>query len=380
MKKTFMAVVALVCAALVCSCGSKNERITEGDHDKLDTLSYCLGANTIGGLKQQFHGIEFNIDAFATGYVDGLTNKAKKNRIETVELLTKFFNETLSERGTAYQEALAQDSTAVFNAFKSVEECSEISYAIGSDIGRNMLDGTRLPIQYYWFAEGLKDGWKGEAKLSEEQTMAFLNHYFMQVLPAENAERSAKWLEAKKQATGVKATESGLLYKVIEEGDMSKAAKNDSDIVKVHYIGRLQDGTIFDASHFENWPEMRQEMMRKQQPSLFDENGKFKDDQPVEFPLNRVIKGWTEGMKLIGPGGKIVLYVPAELAYGRGGAGGLIGPNEALEFEVELIEVTPGIEVETPAEQPAEKVAEQPAEKPAEKVAEQPAEQPVEKK
>ena len=52
MKITFMAVVALVCAALVCSCGSKNERITEGDHDKLDTLSYCLGANTIGGLKQ----------------------------------------------------------------------------------------------------------------------------------------------------------------------------------------------------------------------------------------------------------------------------------------------------------------------------------------
>ena len=61
----------------------------------------------------------------------------------------------------------------------------------------------------------------------------------------------------------------------------------------------------------------------------------------IEFPLNRVIEGWTEGMKLIGPGGKIILYIPAELAYGNRGAGKDIGPNEALEFEVELIEVVP---------------------------------------
>jgi FKBP-type peptidyl-prolyl cis-trans isomerase FkpA len=78
------------------------------------------------------------------------------------------------------------------------------------------------------------------------------------------------------------------------------------------------------------------------QPELFDKNGKLiKEDEPIEFPLNRVIKGWTEGMKLVGPGGKIILYIPAELAYGSQGAGQEIGPNEALEFEVELIEVKP---------------------------------------
>ena len=83
-------------------------------------------------------------------------------------------------------------------------------------------------------------------------------------------------------------------------------------------------------------------MIRLQQPSLFDEKGNLlEEDEPIEFPLNRVIKGWTEGMKLIGPGGKIKLYIPADLAYGRRGAGQLIGPNEALEFVVELLEVTP---------------------------------------
>ena len=88
--------------------------------------------------------------------------------------------------------------------------------------------------------------------------------------------------------------------------------------------------------------------MRKQQmPDSYDKN------EPVEFPLNRVIAGWTEGLQLVGKGGKITLWIPAELAYGSRGAGRNIGPNEALEFEVELVDVTP-FEEPAPAEEAAE--------------------------
>ena len=360
MKKTVMTVVALACAALVCSCGGK-KNITEGDHAKLDSLSYCLGTNIGGGLKQQFRDIAIDEDVCAKGIVDGITGKAKKDHKETLALLREFFGETLQDRLAAHQEAMKNDSTVVFNAFVDKAECDKISYAIGSDLGKNVAD-SKLTLQYYWLVEGFKEAWNGNMRLSDEQVMVYLNHYFMQVLPAENAKRSAEWLEKKKKGTGVKVTESGLVYKVVKEGDMTKAAKRDEDVVKVHYIGKLQDGTVFDASRFENWPKERQEMVREQQPTLFDEKGKYTKNDPIEFPLNRVIKGWTEGMKLVGPGGKIKLYIPAELAYGRRGAGNMIGANEALEFEVELIDVTPAPEPEVKPEVEAkeEKKAEAP--------------------
>ena len=336
MKKTFLAVVALACAALVCSCGSKNVKVTEGNKGTLDSLSYCLGANIGTGIKQQLGEIEFDIEFVKKGMKDGLTEKAKQSHEEAVDILRTFFSQTLGERREAKQDV-----------FQTVEECEEVSYAFGNDIGCNVLS-SGIPMQYHWLLKGFQDAYEGSTELSQEAVMGYLQHYFMITRPAEAAERSAKWLEKKEKALGVKKTESGLLYKVIKAGDMANAAVNDSDIVKVHYVGKLQDGTVFDASRFENRSKEQQDMMRMQQPSLFDEKGNLlQPDEPIEFPLNRVIKGWTEGMKLVGPGGKIKLYIPAELAYGRRGAGQLIGANEALEFEVELLEV---IHDETKAE------------------------------
>ena len=125
-------------------------------------------------------------------------------------------------------------------------------------------------------------------------------------------------------------------------------ATNQRDVVKVHYTGRTREGKVFDSSLFKNRPKEQQEMMKERDPEGYDK------DEPVEFPLNRVIKGWTEGMQLVGKGGKITLWIPAELAYGPRGAGRDIGPNEALEFEVELIDVTP---YEKPQPKPAEEEA-----------------------
>ena len=385
MKKTFKAIAALACVALVCSCSSKDnsenatestepvftlDKVSESDLDalrqlsektgvvadlanitsiddvlsigstKMDSLSYCMGVNIGEGVKYQLANTPLDLDVVKVGIVKGYTKISELSFQENFDILSNFFNEDFGKKVSEHQQALEADSTAVFNPFASELERKEISYAFGNDIGINM-ERAKLSIQLNWLWHGFQAGWNGTATISAKEVMDFLNHYFMTVLPAENEARSKAWIEAKKQEEGVKVTASGIVYKVIEAGDMTKAAQNDEDTVKVHYVGRLQDGTVFDASRFEESPKDKQDMMRKYQPSNFDENGKpLKADEPIEFPLNRVIPGWTEGMKLIGPGGKIVLYIPAHLAYGRQGApGGIIGPNEALEFEVELIEV-----------------------------------------
>ena len=349
MKKSFMVLAALVCAAMVISCGNKGVKVVEGDHGKLDSLSYCIGSNIGSGVKYQLSDIPFDIEVVKSGIKGGLTDKAKLSQDDAVAKLRTFFSQTLQERRAEQQEKLAADSTATFNVFETAEECEDLSYAFGVDVGNNVKK-SNFPVQYYWLLKGFQDAWEGNTEISQEDAMKFLQHYFMVVRPKEAADRSAKWLEKKEKSFGVQKTESGLLYKVVKQGDMEKAAKSDEDVVKVHYVGKLQDGTVFDASRFENRSKEQQEMIRMQQPSLFDEKGNLlEESEPIEFPLNRVIKGWTEGMKLVGPGGKIKLYIPADLAYGRRGGGQLIGPNEALEFEVELLEVIPAAVEEAPA-------------------------------
>ena len=350
MKKVFMAIVALACATLVISCGnSKGVKVVKGNEAVLDSLSYCIGANIGGGVKQQLGDIPFNVELVKKGVQGALTGKSEQTHEASLDLLRTFFSESLPERRAAHQEALQADANAQFSFFLNEEECDEISYAFGNDIGTN-LSKAGFPIEYYWLLKGFQDAYEDSTELSQDVIMSYIQNYFMVTRPAEAAARSAKWLEKKEKAVGVKKTESGLLYKVVKAGDMEKAAQSDEDVVRVHYVGKLQDGTVFDASLFSKRSKEQQEMMRAQRPNMFDEKGNLVEaEEPIEFPLNRVIKGWTEGMKLVGPGGKIKLYIPAELAYGARGAGQLIGPNEALEFEVELLEVIPATVEEAPA-------------------------------
>lgn len=125
-------------------------------------------------------------------------------------------------------------------------------------------------------------------------------------------EKGEKFLAENKSKEGVKTTDSGLQYKITKEGTGKSPAATDR--VLVHYEGKLLDGTVFDSS--------------------------IKRGEPIAFPLNRVIPGWTEGLQLIKEGGKAILYIPSKLAYGAGGTpGGPIGPNETLIFEVELLKI-----------------------------------------
>ena len=357
MRKIFVSVLALACAAAITACGGKTTTITEGSSAKLDSLSYCLGANIGSGIKSQMSDIPFNLDVVSEGIQEGLTQTSKQTQEEAVEILREFFSTTLAERreAIAAQKADSTSTATPVEIFMTPEECDEVSYAFGNDIGNNVRN-TKFPLQYRWLLKGFRDAYEGSTEISQDEVMSYLQRYFMVIRPQLAAERSAKWLEKKEKSFGVKKTESGLLYKVVKAGDMANAAQNDDDTVEVHYVGKLQDGTVFDASRFKNRSKEQQEQMRKYRPDMFDEKGNpIEEDQTIKFQLNRVIKGWTEGMKLIGPGGKIKLYIPAEMAYGARGAGRDIGPNEALEFEVELISVEPAAKAEeAPAEAPTQ--------------------------
>ncbi len=124
-----------------------------------------------------------------------------------------------------------------------------------------------------------------------------------------------KALKAKEQLAddSVYTTPSGLRYMILKKGEGKKPLKTDA--VKVHYTGTLPNGTVFDSS--------------------------VERGEPITFPLNGVIPGWTEGLQLMQEGGKTVFYIPSALAYGPNGAGPQIGPNQDLVFEVELIQVNP---------------------------------------
>lgn len=124
-------------------------------------------------------------------------------------------------------------------------------------------------------------------------------------------EKGQQFLQENAKKDGVKTTASGLQYEVLTPGT-GKSPKA-TDTVLVHYKGTLLDGTEFDSS--------------------------YKRGEPIEFPLNQVIKGWTEGVQLMKEGAKYRFYIPSNLAYGSRGAGGAIGPDETLIFDVELLKV-----------------------------------------
>ena len=127
----------------------------------------------------------------------------------------------------------------------------------------------------------------------------------------DNLTLGREFLEQNAKNDSVVQTESGLQYMVLKEGNGAKPGPTDT--VTVHYTGKLIDGTVFDSSV---------------------ENG-----EPISFPLNGVIPGWTEGLQLMSEGSKYRLFIPSELAYGAQGAGDVILPNSTLIFDVELIKV-----------------------------------------
>ena len=196
----------------------------------------------------------------------------------------------------------------------------KLGYIIGMDIGKSLREqGTTVDLDA--LIDAISATYKGEdLAMTAEEAAAIRQEYVQKMQAAQQAESTAagagnlaegqKFLAENKGKEGVQTTASGLQYKVLTMGDGAKPVATDT--VKVHYSGKLLDGTEFDSSYARN--------------------------EPISFALNRVISGWTEGVQLMPIGSKFVFYIAPELGYGEGG-GGPIPPNSTLVFEVELLDI-----------------------------------------
>jgi FKBP-type peptidyl-prolyl cis-trans isomerase len=147
-----------------------------------------------------------------------------------------------------------------------------------------------------------------------EDARTYIQAYFQKIAESEGTNNRAEgeaFLATNKEKDGIVVTESGLQYEILEVGDGPKPTADQQ--VKVHYTGTLLDGTVFDSS--------------------------VERGEPATFGVGQVIPGWTEALQLMPEGSKWKVYIPGDLAYGERGAGADIGPNAALIFEVELLEV-----------------------------------------
>lgn len=211
-------------------------------------------------------------------------------------------------------------------AFELTTEQQKLSYSLGLIVGGQLKQDVQ-DVDLEAFQQGVQTIYKdGEPLLTPEQVNQVMQAFQQRKmeeqrqaiakLAQENQEKGQAYMAENGKKEGVTTTESGLQYEQLQAGNGKKPAATDN--VEVHYRGTLVDGTEFDSSYARG--------------------------EPVTFPLNGVIPGWTEGVQLMDEGSKARLVIPSELAYGPGGMGNAIGPNETLVFEIELLKILPATE------------------------------------
>ena len=203
-----------------------------------------------------------------------------------------------------------------FSAKSQTEMTKEqkTSYALGINVG-NDFNRNGIELDYDAFVQGLKDAFAGKNQFTDQQMQEIFTQLNEDLQAKKKSgvaveiEKGAKFLAENKKNPDVKETASGLQYMVLQEGKGDHPTAKST--VTVHYTGKLLDGTVFDSS--------------------------VDRGEPISFPLDRVIPGWTEGLQLMTPGSKYRFFIPYNLAYGEQGAGGMIPGGATLIFDVELI-------------------------------------------
>lgn len=262
--------------------------------------------------------------ALSTGEPANLTPE----QVDTINMLVGLLNANGARKYILAKDTTDKDITIFVKGFEKGlnSEDDNSLYMQGIEIGTNiyrqisqseyLFNDSTIELNVEIIKKGLIENLKGETNvtLNANEATEWLNK-IMETKAAERnkglAAKGEEFLAENATREGIIVTESGLQYEIITMGEGEKPTAEST--VKVHYHGTLIDGTVFDSS--------------------------VQRGEPIEFPLNGVIKGWTEGLQLMPVGSKFKLYIPYQLAYGERGAGELIGPCEALIFEVELLEI-----------------------------------------
>lgn len=196
---------------------------------------------------------------------------------------------------------------------------NRIAYSVGITVGENLRE---RQLNTEALLAGISDGIAQKSKITAAERQNLLTHYQQQLQEAQQAEWQKQgdgnllaantFLKNNAKEKGITELKSGLQYRVLRKGKNTKKPKA-TDTVTVHYKGTLLNDQEFDSSYSRN--------------------------EPASFPLNRVIAGWTEGVQLMTIGDRFEFFIPPHLGYGANGAPPNIGPNEALVFEVELLDI-----------------------------------------
>jgi FKBP-type peptidyl-prolyl cis-trans isomerase FklB len=227
-----------------------------------------------------------------------------------------FAQESKTKKSAKNRKKETCAATCAATEDKSLKNASDsLSYSFGLLIGNNMLVQGVKQISGELFLTGFNNGYANDTSvMTISAANQYVQDYFNKQISDEsvmNLEKSNTFLAENKTKEGVVTTASGLQYKILTPG--TGEFPKSTDEVKVHYTGMFIDGKIFDSS--------------------------VERGEPIVFGVDQVIPGWTEALQLMQPGAKWMLYIPSSLAYGENGAGGVIGPNQALIFQVELLEI-----------------------------------------
>lgn len=221
----------------------------------------------------------------------------------------------------AQDETKPADTKETPPPFDSLKD--RASYTIGQNLASQIKFNDQLDLNLEIVLQGFKDSLEDkDSKMTERQMQEAMLELQKSIrdqqskkeemAAAGNVKAGKEFLAKNAKREEVTTTKSGLQYEVLKDGE-GKVSPKPTDKVTTHYHGTLLDGTVFDSS--------------------------VERGQPIDFPVNGVIKGWTEALQLMQVGDKYKLFIPADLAYGNRGAGDKIGPGETLIFEVELLAI-----------------------------------------